>query len=216
MTEQASLLVSDGASILDASDVGARVLGRRDGGALTGAKWNELLHTETASSLKSAMTSAKKANGEWVEVQRIELSSPRSGWVAVKGSVRSTAEGRFEWRLQRDGAHELIEGWESIAWWLGVSERTARRWAAEEVDPLPIDRASNGYISIPLLRLQEWRDRREVELIRGWDRIAAYLGVSERTARRWHKLGLPVERRGGIWTGRPAALVAWRDARRRK
>jgi len=61
-----------------------------------------------------------------------------------------------------------------------------------------------------LLELQEWRERREVELLRGWDRIAAYLGVSERTARRWHKQGLPVERRGGIWTGRPAALVAWR------
>jgi len=209
-------LVLDEEEVLEASNHGARVLGRGKPEALTSREWRDLLHPEATTELKRALETAKSAPGAWVDVGRVKIASPGGGWVAVRGRVRSLPEHRFEWRVQRSGAEEKIEGWDAIAWWLGVSERTARRWAAEPVDPIPVDRASNGRISISLMTLQTWRDRRELELLRGWDAIAEHLGVSERTARRWHKQGLPVERRGGRWIGRPDTLTAWRDAKRSK
>ncbi len=201
--------------IVDACERASWAMGRTTRASLTGQQWKPMLHPDAVNALSLARDRARRSPGAWTEVGPTQVAFPAGGWVRVTGRLRARPDGRDEWEVRRDTRSELIEGWDAIAWWLGVSERTARRWATENVDPMPVQRAANGRISIPLPILQGWRDRRELALLRGWDAIAAHLGVSERTARRWHKQGLPVERRGGRWVGRPGALVAWRDGRHR-
>jgi len=58
------------------------------------------------------------------------------------------------------------------------------------------------------------RDRRQQAPLTTWKEIAAYLGVTVRTAQKWEQeRGLPVHRvpggRGRVW-GKPAELDAWR------
>ncbi|MBS1826114.1 MAG: helix-turn-helix domain-containing protein [Acidobacteria bacterium] len=58
------------------------------------------------------------------------------------------------------------------------------------------------------------------ERLESWKQIAAYLGKSERTVRRWQQVeGLPVHRhqhqqRGSVWAF-PQELDAWLESRRR-
>lgn len=50
----------------------------------------------------------------------------------------------------------------------------------------------------------------EMGLLTGWKRIADFLGVSKRTARRWAKYGLPVRNwPGGRPWAMPYELVLW-------
>ena len=55
-----------------------------------------------------------------------------------------------------------LEGWGEVAGHLGVSERTARRLAAEERDPLPVQRVRGGTTAVRASRveLDRWRARR--------------------------------------------------------
>lgn len=49
----------------------------------------------------------------------------------------------------------------------------------------------------------------------GWGEIAAFLDVSERTARRWGAVGLPAYRVRGSVRARSEDVVAWLEARAR-
>ena len=49
----------------------------------------------------------------------------------------------------------------------------------------------------------------EVELLRGWKNIAAYLGIPTGTAQRWAKDGMPVRREAPSTVADPKELSAW-------
>lgn len=51
-----------------------------------------------------------------------------------------------------------LETWEEIAAALGVSVRTARRWAALATDPLPV--TEHGRARARSAQIQAWLDRR--------------------------------------------------------
>ncbi len=100
------------------------------------------------------------------------------------------------------GPDARLDSWEDIAAYLRRSVRTARRWEKEE--GLPVHRDVHpGSESVHAYReeLDDWwtKDARMEPGSNGrldsWKEIAAYLGSSVRSARRWEKENrLPVRR----------------------
>ena len=56
---------------------------------------------------------------------------------------------------------DVLIGWQKIARHLDVDERTARRWAALDVDPLPIGNCAHDRVRVAAYvdALNEWRER---------------------------------------------------------
>jgi hypothetical protein len=98
-------------------------------------------------------------------------------------------------------ALEIIEGWKGIGVALGVDEKSARRYAAREVDPLPTRQDHRGitYIHKAALQAWVWRHDRSTQDVVELDRLRTMVD-GLRTSRQ--SRGLPASDRTAL--DRPA------------